>query len=52
MINLTINGKQIQTLEGTTIFGEALQGACDGTYTSEEAYELINEDLADFAATM
>lgn len=39
-------------IEGTTIFGEALQGACDGTYTSEEAYELINADLAAFAATM
>lgn len=39
-------------IEGTTIFGEALQGACDGTYTSEEAYELINDDLAAFAATM
>lgn len=39
-------------IEGTTIFGEALQGACDGTYTSEEAYELINDDLSAFAATM
>ena len=39
-------------IEGTTIFGEALQGACTGTYTSEEAYELINADLAAFAATM
>ena len=39
-------------IEGTNIFGVALQGACDGTYTSEEAYELINDDLAAFAATM
>ena len=39
-------------IEGTTIFGEALQGACDGTYTSEEADELINADLAEFAADM
>lgn len=39
-------------IESTTIFGEALQGACDGTYTSEEAYDLINDDLSAFAATM
>lgn len=39
-------------IEGTNIFGVALQGACDGTYTSEEAFELINDDLAAFAATM
>lgn len=39
-------------IESTTIFGEALQGACNGTYTSEEAYELINDDLSAFAATM
>lgn len=39
-------------IESTTIFGEALQGACDGTYTSEEAYNLINEDLLSFAGTM
>ena len=39
-------------IEATNIFGVALQGACDGTYTSEEAYDLINEDLAAFAATM
>ncbi len=32
-------------IESTGIFGEALQGACDGTYTAEEAYELINADL-------
>ncbi len=39
-------------IESTTIFGEALQGACDGTYTSEEAFDLINDDLSAFAATM
>lgn len=39
-------------IESTTIFGEALQGACDGTYTPEEAYDLINDDLSAFAATM
>ena len=39
-------------IESTTIFGEALQGACDGTYTSEEAYNLINDDLLSFAGTM
>lgn len=39
-------------IEATTIFGEALQGVCDGTYTAEDAYKLINDDLADFAATM
>ena len=39
-------------IEGTNIFGVALQGACDGTYTSEEAFDLINDDLAAFAATM
>lgn len=39
-------------IESTTIFGEALQGACNGTYTSEEAYELINNDLMSFASTM
>lgn len=39
-------------IEATDIFGVALQGACDGTYTSEEAYDLINDDLAAFAATM
>lgn len=39
-------------IESTTIFGEALQGACDGTYSAEEAYDLINDDLAAFAATM
>ena len=32
-------------IESTGIFGIALQGVCDGTYTSEEAYDLINEDL-------
>lgn len=32
-------------IESTGIFGEALQGACDGTYTPEEAYDLINNDL-------
>ena len=39
-------------IEGTNIFGVALQGACDGNDTSEEDYELINADLAAFAATM
>ena len=39
-------------IEATNIFGVALQGACDGTYTSEEAFDLINDDLAAFAATM
>lgn len=39
-------------IESTTIFGEALQGACDGTYSAEEAYDLINDDLAAFAASM
>ncbi len=39
-------------IESTNIFGEALQGACDGTYTSEEAYNLINDDLMSFAGTM
>lgn len=39
-------------IESTNIFGEALQGACDGTYTSEEAYNLINDDLMGFAGTM
>ncbi len=39
-------------IESTNIFGEALQGACDGTYTSEEAYNLINDDLMAFAGTM
>jgi len=39
-------------IESTNIFGEALQGACDGTYTSEEAYNLINDDLLSFAGTM
>jgi len=39
-------------IEGTNIFGVALQGACDGTYTSEEAFDLINDDLAAFAAGM
>ncbi len=39
-------------IESTTIFGEALQGACDGTYSAEEAYDLINEDLMAFAASM
>lgn len=39
-------------IESTTIFGEALQGACNGTYTSEEAYDLINDDLSAFAASM
>ena len=39
-------------IEATNIFGVALQGACDGTYTSEEAFELINDDLAAFAAIM
>lgn len=39
-------------IEGTSVFGEALQGACDGSLTSEEAYEMINEDLADFAESM
>lgn len=39
-------------IESTTIFGEALQGACDGTYTAEEAYDLINDELLGFAGTM
>lgn len=39
-------------IESTNIFGVALQGACDGTYTSEEAYNLINDDLLSFAGTM
>lgn len=39
-------------IESTTIFGDALQGACNGTYTSEEAYNLINDDLMSFASTM
>lgn len=39
-------------IESTTIFGEALQGACNGTYTSEEAYNLINDDLSSFAGTL
>lgn len=39
-------------IESTTMFGEALQGACNGTYTAEEAYDLINNDLMSFAATM
>ena len=39
-------------IESTTIFGEALQGACNGTYTSEEAYNLINDDLSSFAGDM
>ncbi len=39
-------------IESTTIFGEALQGACDGTYTSEEAYNLINDDLLSYVQTM
>lgn len=32
-------------IESTTIFGEALQGTCNGTYSAEEAYDLINDDL-------
>lgn len=36
-------------IESTGIFGIALQGACDGTYTPEEAYDLINEDLLSYA---
>ena len=39
-------------IESTNIFGVALQGACDGTYTSEEAYNMINDDLMGFAGTM
>lgn len=39
-------------IESTTIFGEALQGACNGSYTPEEAYNLINDDLSAFASTM
>jgi len=39
-------------IESTNIFGVALQGACDGTYTSEEAFNLINDDLMGFAGTM
>ncbi len=39
-------------IESTNIFGVALQGACDGTYTSEEAYNMINDDLLSFAGTM
>lgn len=39
-------------IESTNIFGVALQGACDGTYTSEEAYNMINDDLLSFASTM
>ncbi len=39
-------------IESTTIFGEALQGACNGAYTSEEAYNLINDDLMSFAGTL
>lgn len=39
-------------IESTTIFGEALQGACNGIYTSEEAYNLINDDLRSFAETL
>lgn len=35
-------------IESTGIFGEALQGACDGTYTAEQAYDLINEDLMSY----
>ena len=36
-------------IESTGIFGVALQGVCDGTYTAEEAYNLINEDLLSYA---
>lgn len=39
-------------IESTNIFGVALQGACDGTYTSEEAYNMINDDLLSFAGAM
>lgn len=39
-------------IESTTIFGEALQGACNGTYTAEDAYNLINDDLLSFAGSL
>lgn len=39
-------------IESTTIFGTALQGACDGTYTSKQAYNLINDELANYAKSL
>jgi multiple sugar transport system substrate-binding protein len=39
-------------IESTTIFGTALQGACDGTYTAEQAFDLINAELSAYAKTL